>query len=199
MGACVRLSPWLWDFAWAFPARLRPVRSEQRTVRRRPAGAEGPDRHIDHRRQRSERQDGRARGRAAIRQRQSPHHRDRQRPDLLQALHAGGRPGHLRADDQAHARGRQRALHRSRRQGGARRDHRSDGRFPRRLRRFAAARGRRQDALRRAARANAPRAGATPRSRAASTPPASPARTIRASRRAGRCARRASSTTTPRR
>ena len=65
-----------------------------------------------------------------------------------QALHARGRPGHLRADHQAHARRRQCAPHRSRRQGGARRDHRSDRPVPRRLRRLAAARGRRQDALR---------------------------------------------------
>ena len=50
-----------------------------------------------------------------------------------------------------------------------------------------------------APRAERTEAGATRRSRAASTRPASPARTIRASRRAGRCARRASSTTTPRR
>ena len=112
-----------------------------------------PDRHLDSSAQRrSERADARARGRTAIRQRQQPHHRGRQRPDLLQALHARGRPGHLRAEDQAHARRGQRALHRSRRQGRARRDHRSDRSVPRRVRRFASARGRRQDALRGAAR-----------------------------------------------
>ena len=49
-----------------------------------------------------------------------------------------------------------------------------------------------------AARADAP-AATTPCSRAASTPPASPARTIRRSRRCGRSRPRASSTTRPRR
>ena len=113
-------------------------------------------------------------------------------------LHARGRQGHLRAEDQAHARRRQRPPHRSRRQGRARRDHRPDRPVPRRLRRFAAARSRRQDPLRGAAR-RAHRTAATRCSRAASIRPASRARTIRASRRAGRCARRASSTTKPRR
>ena len=46
--------------------------------------------------ERSERADARARRRAAVRQRQQPHPRGRQRPDLLQALHARGRQGHLR-------------------------------------------------------------------------------------------------------
>ena len=42
--------------------------------------------------ERSERADDGARGRAAIRQHQQPHPRDRQRPDLLQALDARSRP-----------------------------------------------------------------------------------------------------------
>ena len=64
-----------------------------------------------------------------------------------------------------------------RRQDHLRRDHGSERRLPRRLRRFAAARRPRADPLRGGAR-RAHRAATSPCSRAASTPPASPARTI---------------------
>ena len=62
------------------------------------------------------------------------------------------RQGHLRPEDQAAARRRQCPAHRGRRQDHLRRDHRSHRRLPRRLRRFAPARGSRPDALRRHAR-----------------------------------------------
>ena len=113
-------------------------------------------------------------------------------------LDARSRPGHLRPEDQAPARGRQRPADRGRRQDHLRRDHRSERRLPRRLRRFAAARQRRPDPLRRHPR-RAHAAAISRSSRAASTPPASPARTIPRSRRSGRSRRPGSSTIRARR
>ena len=124
--------------------------------------------------------------------------RRRQRADLLFRHDARGRPGDLRRNHQADARRRQRPADRARRPDHLRRPDGSERRFPRRLRRFAAPRDRR---TRPGWRRRAPTAAAAISrcSRAASTPPASRARTIRRSRRSGRSRRRGSSTTPARR
>ena len=113
-----------------------------------------------------------------LRLHQSPGRRGRQRPDLLQRLDHRGRQGHLRPEDQASARRRQHPPDRCRRQDHLRQHHGSERRLPRRLRRFAARRHRRPDAHGRVARRPHQRQlHGVPE--AASTPPASPARTIR--------------------
>ena len=71
--------------------------------------------------------------------------RGRQRPDLPRRRDPRSQQGHLRPDHQAPARRGQRPADRAGRQDHLRRDHESQRRFPRRVRRFAAARFARPD------------------------------------------------------
>ena len=161
---------------------------EQRPAKQRAPKAQG------RRRGQGRQADAGAGDRGSVRPRQRARERGRQRADLLRRLDPRSRQGRLRSEDQAAARRRQCAADRAGRQHHLRRNPRTQRRLPRRLRQFAAARNARSDAIRRRARRPQPTA-ATRCSRAASTPPASRARTIRASRRSGRSRPRASSTT----